>query len=67
MRTTLDLNESLMKQLIKRSGSRTKTQALELAAREYLRLLDRRDLLAHFGKVEVQDLSADLRRLDRGR
>ena len=67
MRTTLDLDKDLMLGLMRESGCRSKTQALELAAREFLRAARRRRILEHFGRVEVEDVSGALRKRERGR
>ena len=67
MRTTLDLDEKLIKKLVRETHSRTKSQAIELAAREYLRTRRRRKILEHFGKVKVDDLSWTLRERERRR
>ena len=62
MRTTLDLDDGLFQALMARYPGASKTEAVERAIREHLahdaaeRLRDLR------GKVEIEDLSCQLRR-----
>ena len=65
MRTTLDLDDALMEALLARHPGASKREAVENALRAYLALdaVDR--IRALRGKLEIEDLSAELRR-DRG-
>ena len=67
MRTTLDLDDELMTALLERHPGVSKTEAVQRAIREYLQ----NDAAARFGalrgKVDIEDVSAESRRLDRGR
>lgn len=65
MRTTLELDDDLMDALLARHPGASKRQAVERAIREYLAGDAARRLRALRGKVEIEDLSAELRR-DRG-
>jgi hypothetical protein len=65
MRTTLDLDEKLIGALVRESGAASKTEALEQAAREYLRILRIDKMVGHFGKIEIDPVYLDLRKKDR--
>jgi len=62
MRTTLDLNDRLLEALLARHPGVTKTEAIERAIREYLAHDAARRLRELRGKVDVEDLSRELRR-----
>lgn len=65
MRTTLDLDDELMAALLARYPGATKTEAIERAVRAYL-LSDASARLRELGgTMEIEDLSAELRRRDR--
>jgi len=51
MRTTMDLDAGLINRLVKESGAQSKTQAIELAAQEYLKLLARQRLISRAGTM----------------
>ena len=62
MRTTLDIDDSLMEALMARHPGASKRVAVETAIREYLAQEAIERLRALKGKVDIKDLSADLRR-----
>lgn len=62
MRTTLDLNDRLFEALMARHPGATKTEAVERAIREHLAHDATRRLRELRGKVEIEDLSRELRR-----
>ena len=53
MRTTLSLDDGLIKELMKVTGARTKTAAIHLAISEFLRRKKLEGLLALEGKVRL--------------
>jgi Arc/MetJ family transcription regulator len=53
MRTTINLKEKLIADLMKRTKSRTKTDAIETAIKEYLQKKAIEDLIALSGKVDI--------------
>ncbi|MCJ7593406.1 MAG: type II toxin-antitoxin system VapB family antitoxin [Desulfobacterales bacterium] len=53
MRTTINLKEELVRDLMKRTKSRTKTHAIETAIKEYLQKKAIEDLIALSGKVDI--------------
>jgi hypothetical protein len=65
MRTTLDLDDALINALLLRLPGCSKTQAIEAAVHAYLAEDSASRLRELAGTVEIEDLSADLRRLDR--
>ena len=53
MRTTLNLDEELLKELMKVTQAKTKTEAIHLAIREFLRAKKVEGLLSLEGKVHL--------------
>jgi Arc/MetJ family transcription regulator len=53
MRTTMSLDEGLIKELMKVTGARTKTAAIHLAIAEFLRRKKIEGLLALEGKIQL--------------
>lgn len=67
MRTTLDLDDALMTALLERHPGISKTEAVERAIREYIHNDAAARLGALRGKLDIKDVSAESRRLDRER
>ena len=65
MRTTLDLNDDLMEALMLRHPGLTKTKAVELAIEEHVSRGAVGWLLENAGKIEIADVSAEMRAIDR--
>jgi hypothetical protein len=66
MRTTMDLDAGLINRLLKESGAQSKTQAIELAAQEYLKLLARQRLISRAGTLpDLADAYKASRRQDK--
>lgn len=61
MRTTMNLNDKFIKELMDVTGARTKTEAIHLAVAEFLRRKKIEGLLALEGKVH---LNVDWRELE---
>jgi len=53
MRTTINVNDNLMNELIKRTKSRTKTEAIETAIKEFLDKKAIEDLISLSGKIDI--------------
>jgi hypothetical protein len=53
MRTTINVKDELLDALVKRTKTRTKTQAIEIAIREYLGKKAIEDLIALSGKIKI--------------
>lgn len=62
MRTTLELDDELMKSLLQRHPGLSKREAVERAIRTHLAGETTERILALQGAVEVQDVSGELRR-----
>ncbi|MGH7411225.1 MAG: type II toxin-antitoxin system VapB family antitoxin [Candidatus Methylomirabilis sp.] len=53
MRTTLDLDEGLVKELVKVTKAKTKTKAIHIAIREFIRRRKLEGLKALSGKIRL--------------
>jgi hypothetical protein len=65
MRTTLDLDDQLMHALMARHPGETKTKAVEAAISDHVRRGAVDWLLENAGRIEIDDVSAELRAADR--
>jgi Arc/MetJ family transcription regulator len=65
MRTTLDIDDRLMEALMTRHPGATKTKAVEIAIGEYVRRGAVDWLLENAGKLELEDVSGEMRAEDR--
>ena len=65
MRTTLDIDDGLMESLLARHPGESKTKAVEAAIEEHLRRGAVDWLLENAGKIEIEDVSAEMRAIDR--
>ncbi len=64
MRTTLDLDEKLLKEAMKYSGKKTKAAAVNEALAAYVRARKLEGLLALEGKIQIEDNWKELERLE---
>jgi Arc/MetJ family transcription regulator len=64
MRTTLDINEKLLKDAVELSEEKTKTAAVEAVLREYVRLRSKEMLLGLRGKIQIEDNWRELRQME---
>lgn len=53
MRTTLNIKDDVMDALLKRTKSKTKTKAVEVAIMEYLEKKSVEDLIALSGNIQI--------------
>lgn len=65
MRTTLDIDDGLIEALQARHPDVTKTEAIEIAIREYLRRDATRRLRELAGHAQFEDVSPEMRSRDR--
>lgn len=65
MRTTLDINDELLDALMKRLPNASKTEAIEAAIGAYVGREALAQLRGMAGTLDVEDVSTDLRRIDR--
>ena len=54
MRTTLNIKDDMIDALLKRTKSKTKTKAVEMAIREYLERKSIEDLIALSGNIHIE-------------
>jgi Arc/MetJ family transcription regulator len=64
MRTTVDLPEDLMSDLMALSKTRKKKDAVRVALEEFVRRKKMEKLLALPGKIEISDVTAELERME---
>ena len=57
MRTTIDIDEGLIRKVMKISGARTKKAAIVTAMKEYLKTRKRKELKGMIGNYDEFDLS----------
>ena len=64
MRTTIDINEDLIKDVMNKAGARTKKDAIETALKDYLRHKKVEELKGLIGNYESFDLKLyDLKKM----
>jgi len=61
MRTTLDISEELMKEAMKATGAKTKSQAIKEALEAQIKRAKRQRLLSYKGKIDL-DIDLDVTR-----
>ena len=59
MRTTLDIEESVLTETILETGASSKKRAVEIALREYIRMKRRQELIQQIGTYKDFDLTLD--------
>ncbi|MBM3156525.1 MAG: type II toxin-antitoxin system VapB family antitoxin [Chloroflexi bacterium] len=64
MRTTIDLPEELIGDVMALSKTRKKKDAVRLALEEFVRRRKIEKLLALPGKIEISDVTAELERME---
>ena len=57
MRTTINIDEELLGKVVKATGERTKTKAIDAALREYIRRKHIQEWMDSWGKIIVDDYS----------
>lgn len=65
IRTTLDIDDRLMEALMARHPGKSKTKAVEAAIAEHVSRGAVDWLLANAGSIEIEDVSKEMRALDR--
>lgn len=65
MRTTLNIDDQLFDQIMATTTARTKTEAVNLALKEYVRLKRKEQLLALSGKIRIESNWRELRELEK--
>lgn len=64
MRTTLELSNRLIKELMSMEKWASKTQAIETAIDDFVRRKRLDKLIAARGRLKVRDVSAELRKME---
>lgn len=64
MRTTMSLDDVLIKELMEVTGARTRTEAIHLAISEFIRRKKLEGLKALSGKIQLADTWQDLEQLE---
>lgn len=64
MRATLNIPDDLLSEVQKISGEKSKTKAITTAMKEYVRQKRIKELLALRGKIQIEDVTDELERLE---
>jgi hypothetical protein len=64
MRATLNIPDDLLSEVQKITGEKSKTKAITTAMSEYVRQRKIRELIALRGKIQIEDLTEELKNLE---
>ncbi|MEI9477580.1 MAG: type II toxin-antitoxin system VapB family antitoxin [Deltaproteobacteria bacterium] len=64
MRATLNIPDELLKEVQKIAGEKSKTKAITIAMREYIRQKKVKGLIALSGKIMIEDVTKGLEELE---
>jgi Arc/MetJ family transcription regulator len=64
MRATLNIPDDLLSQVQKITGEKSKTKAITIAMKEYVRQKKIKELIALRGKIQVEDVTEELENLE---
>ena len=64
MRATLNIPDDLMSQLLQITGEKSKTKALITAMQEFIRQKKIKELLELRGKIQIEDITEELEKLE---
>ncbi len=67
MRTTINIDEKLLENVLEATGEKTKSKAVNAALKEYIRRKHVQELIDSWGKIIVDDYSEEFDRLDEER
>lgn len=67
MRTTIDIDEKLMEKVVKATGEKSKSKAVNKVLEEYVRRRAIEDIRAMAGKIQIDDVREEQRAADRKR
>ena len=67
MRTTINIDEKLLKNVLEATGEKTKSKAVNAALKEYIRRKHVQELIDSWGKIIVDDLSEEYDAADKRR
>jgi len=64
MRATLNIPDDLLTEVQKLTGEKSKTKAITVAMKEYVRQKRIKELLALRGKIQIEDVTHELEKLE---
>ncbi len=64
MRATLNIPDDLLSEVQKITGEKSKTKAITIAMKEFVRQQKIKELLALRGKIEIEDVTEELEKLE---
>jgi Arc/MetJ family transcription regulator len=64
MRATLNIPDDLLAEVQKITGEKSKTKAITIAMREYIRQKRIKELLSLKGKIQIEDVTEELEKLE---
>jgi Arc/MetJ family transcription regulator len=64
MRATLNIPDDLLAEVQKITGEKSKTKAITIAMREYIRQKKIKELLSLKGKIQIEDVTEELEKLE---
>ena len=64
MRATLNIPDDLLSEVQKLTGEKSKTKAITIAMKEYVRQKRIKELLALRGKIQIEDATHELEKLE---
>lgn len=64
MRATLNIPDDLLAEVQKITGEKSKTKAITIAMREYIRQKRIKELIALRGKIQIEDVTDELEKLE---
>jgi len=64
MRATLNIPDDLLSEVQKITGEKSKTKAITIAMKEFVRQQKVKELLALRGKIEIEDVTEALEKLE---
>ncbi|MBE0426429.1 MAG: type II toxin-antitoxin system VapB family antitoxin [Nitrospirae bacterium] len=64
MRATLNIPDDLLSEVQKITGEKSKTKAITIAMKEYVRQKKIKKLLALRGKIKIEDVTEELENLE---
>ena len=64
MRATLNISDDLISEVQKATGEKSKTKAITIAMKEFIRQKKIKQLLALRGKIKIEDVTKELDKLE---
>jgi hypothetical protein len=64
LRATLNIPDNLLSEVQKISGEKSKTKAIIIAMKEFIRQKKIKELIALSGKIQIEDVSAEMEELE---